>query len=109
MVRQRSNIINCPGETSLVPQNLMQAVTQGGAVAVGLAVLAALAALTLPLFGIKYCQLLGNCSDNYAYANSVYQNDPSLYGPYSQPTYPSSNTYQKRYVNFSYQWYYLIN
>lgn len=82
-----------------IPQNLLNILTNGGAVAVGLAVVAALAALAMPMFGLKYCQLLGNCdSTAYPYANTaVYQND--VYGQYPQTSYPTGNTYQKRYVS----------
>lgn len=84
-----------PGDIN-IPQNLMQILSNGGAVAVGLAVVAALAALAMPMFGIRYCQLLGNCDNAYPYsANSVYQND--MYGQYPQASYPTGNSYQKRY------------
>lgn len=90
-----NDLFYLPGDLN-IPQNLMQILTNGGAVAVGLAVVAALAALAMPMFGIRYCQLLGNCDNAYQYsANSVYQND--MYGQYPQASYPTGNSYQKRY------------
>lgn len=75
---------------------ITQLLAQGGLVAVSVVGLAAVVALIMPLFGIKYCQILGNCNDSYGYTNSVYQNDPNLYGAYPNSAYPTSNTYQKR-------------
>ncbi|XP_054266902.1 uncharacterized protein LOC128989070 [Macrosteles quadrilineatus] len=85
-----------------IPHNLMQIISSGGTVVLGVVVLAAIAALIMPMFNLRLCQVLGNC-DTYAgaasgYSSNLYQND--VYGQYPQASYPTPNTYQKRSVEY---------
>ena len=45
----------------VLPGSLVTLLTNGGAVAAGILAVVAIAMLTMPLFGLKFCTLFGTC------------------------------------------------
>ncbi|KAK9506924.1 hypothetical protein O3M35_008772 [Rhynocoris fuscipes] len=84
-----------------IPGSLVQLLANGGAVAAGILVVAALALMVMPAFGVRACSIFGGCdSPSYqAYStspNSVY----SDYQGYSQGGTYNNPVYQRRSLEY---------
>ncbi|RZF39865.1 hypothetical protein LSTR_LSTR014164 [Laodelphax striatellus] len=73
----------------------------GGFIAAGVLALSAIAAMVMPMFGLRFCSLIGTCDGIYPAASyaSGYANDAAYAGGYGQAMY-SPSSYQKRSIEY---------
>jgi len=81
-----------------LPANMLQLVTAAGALVLGFIGVAVVLSLVLPLFGIRFCHLVGTCDHLSTTAYSGHNYDAySTAGSYNQPSLSyASNNFQKR-------------
>ncbi|XP_039297853.1 uncharacterized protein LOC111056946 [Nilaparvata lugens] len=88
-------------DSEMTLSNILSNLTyHGGFVAAGVLALSALAAMIMPMFGLRLCSLIGTCDAVYpatSYA-SGYSND-AAYAGYGQAMY-SPSSYQKRSIEY---------
>lgn len=85
-----------------LPANMLQLVTAAGALVLGFIGVAVVLSLILPLFGVRFCHLVGTC-DHFgttAYSGSGVGHNYDAYGTagtYNQPSLSyANNNFQKR-------------
>uniref|UniRef100_A0A1B6C526 Uncharacterized protein n=2 Tax=Clastoptera arizonana TaxID=38151 RepID=A0A1B6C526_9HEMI len=85
-----------------LPNNVLAMLATGGSVTAGAMLVAALGVLILQTFGIRFCQVMGNCeSPNHGYsANLLHEGFGSTHQ--QAPSYPSSPTaFQMRSLEYA--------
>lgn len=85
-----------------LPANMLQLVTAAGALVLGFIGVAVVLSLILPLFGVRFCNLVGTC-DHFtttAYSGTGMGHNYDAYstaGTYNQPSLSyATNNFQKR-------------
>ncbi|PNF29195.1 hypothetical protein B7P43_G10786 [Cryptotermes secundus] len=103
--RNSLSSIRLPNDMSL-PANMLQLVTAAGALVLGFIGVAVVLSLILPLFGVRFCNLVGTCEHftTTAYSGTGMGHNYDAYstaGTYNQPSLSyATNNFQKRSLEY---------